>query len=182
MTNTEEIQEETEKTQEQIQEDIPENNTENNINIEEIETIKKELEECKKYKDLFLRTAAEYENFRKRSEKEKENIYSDALSYVITNIISVGDSIDAALNLNIDNQEYKSGIELLKNQFDTSLKKLGVESFGEINEKFDPDIHNAISHIDNQENPEENIISQVFQKGYKSETKVIRHAMVQVTN
>ena len=164
-------------------------NTEENLeNINNISNIKKELEEYKKYKELFLRTAAEYENFRKRSEKEKESIYSDALSYVISNIISIGDSIDSALNLNNNNNteennnNYKTGIELLKNQFDASLKKLGVESFGEIGEKFNPDIHNAISHIEQEEVQDENVISSVFQKGYKTQTKVIRHAMDQVTN
>lgn len=174
------------------QEENLENTEENLENINNISNIKKELEEYKKYKELFLRTAAEYENFRKRSEKEKESIYSDALSYVISNIISIGDSIDSALNLNNNNNinnnteennnNYKTGIELLKNQFDASLKKLGVESFGEIGEKFDPDIHNAISHIEQEEVQDENVISSVFQKGYKTQTKVIRHAMVQVTN
>ncbi len=178
------------------QEENIENNINNNSkedseeNLEDINNVKKELEEYKKYKELFLRTAAEYENFRKRSEKEKESIYSDALAHVISNIISIGDSIDSALNLNnnnINNKEennnnYKTGIELLKNQFDASLKKLGVESFGKIGEKFDPDIHNAISHIEEQEIKDENIISNIFQKGYKTQTRIIRHAMVQVTN
>ena len=97
-------------------------------------------------------------------------------------ILPIEDSLEAALSSSENqNEEYKKGIKLLKDQFEKALKTLKVESFGEVGEKFDPSIHNAISHIE-EESDKENEISKVFQKGYKSSTRIIRHAMVQVTN
>lgn len=151
-----------------------ENTTEKNIT--------KECEKCKEYEEKFLRTAAEYENFRKRSEKEKEAIYSDALSFAVLGILPVMDSLEAAEDsLKDQSEEYAKGIKLLKDKFKNALKNLSIESFGDIGEKFDPSIHNAISHV-SEENDKQNEISKVFQKGYKSKNRIIRHAMVQVTN
>ncbi len=145
----------------------------------ELEDLKEEL---KTYKDKLLRTAAEYENFRKRSEKEKEAIYSDALSVAVLGILPIMDSIEAALDsLNGQPQEYAKGIKLLKSQFCETLKNLKVEAFGEPGDQFDPSIHNAIAHLED-ESSEHNVITKVFQKGYKSQSRIIRHAMVQVTN
>ena len=146
----------------------------------EIEDLKKELE---KTKEIFLRTAAEYDNYRKRSEKEKDSIYSSAIANAVNAILPLADSLDAAWNIAKDEEgEHKKGLELLKSQMETSLKSLNVESFGEVGEDFDPNIHNAISHIDSEESEKKNFISLVFQKGYKLGDKIIRHAMVQVTN
>ena len=95
----------------------------------------------------------------------------------------IADSLDAAWNIAKDEEgEQKKGLELLKGQMEASLKSLNVEPFGEVDEEFDPNIHNAISHVDEEENEEKNFISLVFQKGYKMGDKIIRHAMVQVTN
>ncbi len=163
-------------------EDIPKDNEEEkeeNTIDRKIESLQKELKECKNH---LLRTAAEYENFRKRSEKEKDAVYSDALSFVVLGILPVADSLEAASETFANQgEEYKKGIELLKNQFDGALKKLGVEAFGEKGEKFEPTIHNAISHIE-EESEEQNVVSKVFQKGYKTKNRIIRHAMVQVSN
>jgi len=145
----------------------------------ELEDLKKELTS---YKDKLLRTAAEYENFRKRSEKEKEAIYSDALSVAVLGILPIMDSIEAALDsLKDQSQEYAKGIKLLKSQFCETLKNLKVEAFGETGDQFDPSIHNAIAHLED-DSAEHNVITKVFQKGYKSQSRIIRHAMVQVTN
>lgn len=149
---------------------------------EETNLVKKLKNELNDYKDRLLRTAAEYENYRKRSEKEKDIIYSDALNFVILGILPIADSLEAAEEALIgQDEEYKKGIKLLKDQFNDVLGKLGVESFGEKGEKFEPSIHNAVSHIE-EENEKQNEISKVFQKGYKSKNRIIRHAMVQVTN
>ena len=146
----------------------------------EIEDLKKELE---KTKEIFLRTAAEYDNYRKRSEKEKDSIYSSAVANAVNAILPIADSLDAAWNIAKDKEgEQKKGLELLKGQMEASLKSLNVEPFGEVDEEFDPNIHNAISHVDEEENEKKNFISLVFQKGYKMGDKIIRHAMVQVTN
>lgn len=151
----------------------------NDKSTKELENVKSELS---KTKEMFLRTAAEYDNFRKRSEKEKESIYSDALCFTIMNILPLADSIDAAVK-SAENfgEEYKKGIELLKEQLNKSFENLNVESFGNIGEDFDPNIHNAISHKESDDE-KQNFISEVFQKGYKINQKVIRHAMVEVTN
>ena len=146
----------------------------------EIEDLKIELE---KTKELLLRTAAEYDNYRKRSEKEKDSIYSSAVANAVNAILPIADSLDAAWNIAKNEEgEQKKGLELLKGQMDSSLKSLNVMAFGKPDEEFDPNIHNAISHIDDEKIKKKNFISLVFQKGYKMGDKIIRHAMVQVTN
>ncbi len=143
------------------------------------EKLEKELKETK---ELLLRTAAEYDNFRKRSEKEKDAIYSDASALAVKNILSIADSLDLALKSSENqSEEYKKGLELLKNQFNSAFKNLKVETFGSVGEDFDPNIHNAIAHKDSEEE-KQNFISLVYQKGYKMGERIIRHAMVEVTN
>ena len=152
---------------------------------DEIQTLelKKVQDELEEYKDKFLRIAAEYENYRKRSEKEKLLIYSNATSNAISTILPVIDSLELALKSmkNVD-EEYQKGLNLVNNQLLDSLSKLNVKSFGEKGEEFNPDLHNAVSHIEDEKTDKENFISEVFQKGYMVADKVIRHAMVQVTN
>lgn len=143
------------------------------------EKLKTELKDCK---DKMLRIAAEYENYRKRSEKEKEAIYSDAISFAVLGILPVADSLEAALNsLQGQPEESRKGIELIKSQFTKALEVLDVKAFGEVGDKFDPSIHSAVSHIED-DSEKENEIAKVFQKGYKSKNRIIRHAMVQVIN
>ncbi|MBR2579367.1 MAG: nucleotide exchange factor GrpE [Clostridia bacterium] len=145
----------------------------------EAEKLKKELSETK---ELLLRTAAEYDNFRKRSEREKTSIYGDATSKAVSAILPLADSLDAALNSSdTQSEEYKKGIELLQNQLKSCFSKLSVEPFGDVGDGFDPNLHNAISHVE-EESEKQNFVSAVFQKGYKIGDKIIRHAMVQVTN
>lgn len=140
---------------------------------------KKELEH---YKDRLLRLTAEYDNFRKRTEKEKLNIYMNATSKAVSAILPVTDSFELAEKAcEGSGEEYKKGLSMVKAQLNEALKKLGVEAFGEKGEQFNPDLHNAVSHIED-ENAEDNVISEVFQKGYMLKGTVVRHAMVQVTN
>lgn len=161
------------------QEENPKNTKEKEY-ILELEKMKNNLEE---YKDKFLRIAAEYENYRKRNEKEKSLIYSNATSNTISAILPVIDSLELALkSMKNADEEYQKGLHLVNNQLLDSLIKLNVKSFGEIGDKFNPDIHNAVSHIEDENNNKESFISEVFQKGYMVGDKVIRHAMVQVTN
>lgn len=151
----------------------------NEINAD-FEKIKSELDSTK---ELLLRTAAEYDNFRKRSEKEKGMIYSNATSAAVSAILPLSDSLDAAWNAAESSDEnYKKGIELLKNQMASTFKSLDVEPFGEIGDKFDPNIHNAISHKDDENEENKSFISGIFQKGFRMKDRVIRHAMVEVTN
>ena len=146
------------------------------------EKIKKLEEELAAQKDKYIRLAAEYDNYRKRTANEKLSIYDDATAKAVTELLPVADSVRMALeNLANADPEIVKGIELISNQLDKSFEKLKIESFGKIGDEFDPNLHNAISKVES-EDLGENTVAQVFQTGYKIGDKIIRHAMVQVAN
>lgn len=146
------------------------------------EKLDKANEELKKQKELLLRTAAEYDNYRKRTEREKMAIYSDATSAAVTELLPAADNLERALaQKDCSADDLRKGVEMVLSQMKNALQKLGVTEMGEVGELFNPDLHNAVSHIDD-EDAGENTITQVFQKGYKIDDKVVRHAMVQVAN
>ena len=146
------------------------------------EKVKKLEEELTAQKDKYMRLAAEYDNYRKRTANEKLSLYDDATAKAVTELLPVADSVRMALdNLANADPEIVKGIELISNQLDKSFEKLKVESFGKIGDEFDPNLHNAISKVESEELGE-NTIAQVFQTGYKIGDKIIRHAMVQVAN
>lgn len=151
-----------------------------NTEISETDALRNELSEAN---DKFLRLAAEYDNYRKRTAKEKEDLNALCKSSVIKELLPVIDTLEIALSNTADNlDDYKKGVEMIGKQFYDSLAKLKVESFGEVGDTFDPNMHNAVMHIENEELGE-NVISQVFSKGYRfTDEKVIRPAMVQVAN
>lgn len=143
------------------------------------EELQKQLEE---QKDQFLRLAAEYDNFRKRSAKEKDEARADEKAVVLKAILPVLDNFErAASNTDASYEDYRKGVELIFNQFTELLGKTGVKAFGEVGDPFDPNIHNAVMVVEN-EDLGENVIAQVFQKGYKTDSKLIRAAVVQVAN
>ncbi|MDQ5983533.1 MAG: Protein GrpE [Eubacteriales bacterium SKADARSKE-1] len=147
--------------------------------ISEIEKLQKELVS---QKDLFLRVAAEYDNYRKRTERDKSLIYADATANTVSVILPIADNLELAGKAFSDApSEYQKGLELVINQLQASFEKLGIEAFGFVGDHFNPDIHNAIAHVDD-ENAGENTVVEVFQKGYKLNDKIIRHAMVKVAN
>lgn len=146
------------------------------------EKVKKLEEELAAQKDKYMRLAAEYDNYRKRTANEKLSIYDDATAKAVTELLPVADSVRMALdNLANADPEIIKGIELISNQLAKSFEKLKIESFGKIGDEFDPNLHNAISKVESEELGE-NTIAQVFQTGYKIGDKIIRHAMVQVAN
>ncbi len=170
------------------------NPAEENINAEEIknpaaeenaderDTIIEELNaKLLEANDKLLRTIAEYDNFRKRSVKEKEAIYSDSKSDIIGKLLPVIDNFERAASAEADLENYKKGIEMTVKQLIDAFSSLGVEAYGAAGEEFDPNIHNAIMHKDD-ETLGENVISEVYMKGYKMGEKVIRPAMVIVAN
>ena len=132
-------------------------------------------------RDAHLRVAAEYDNFRKRTIKEKEASYGNGKADAVAKILPVYDNLERALNQETADAAYKKGVELTMNELVKILTSLGVEIFGNVGEEFDPNLHNAVMHIENEELGE-NTISQVFQKGFKIGDKVVRFAMVQVAN
>lgn len=155
---------------------------------EEVKEEKKESNEEKLQKELaeksdqLLRIAAEYDNFRKRSQREKDALYIDCKASVIKELLPVADNFDRIFaNPDITFEDYKKGVEMTFKQFENVFKDLKVESFGEEGEKFDPNFHNAVMHSED-ENLGENVITNVFAKGYKIGDKVIRPAMVAVAN
>lgn len=131
--------------------------------------------------DKLLRTVAEYDNFRKRSVKEKEAIYSDSKTDIIGKLLPVIDNFERAAVAQSDYESYKKGIEMTVKQLLDVFASFGVESFGEKGEEFDPNIHNGVMHIDD-ENLGEGVIADVYAKGYKMGDRVIRHATVIVAN
>jgi len=131
--------------------------------------------------DSYLRLAADYDNFRKRSQKEKEQSYGNGKADAIEKLLPVYDNLERALNQDTEDAAYKKGVEMTMTQLVGIFESLGVEIFGCEGETFDPNIHNAVMHTE-EEGVEENTITQVFQKGFKLGEKIIRFAMVQVAN
>ena len=171
MANEEEI-----RTEETVEE-----STESEVEETESETdkLKKELES---QKDKFLRLAAEYDNYRKRTEKEKLATYDNAAAATVEAFLPVADNFALAMASNAQvSDEFKKGLDMIQKQLENAFEKLRVESFGERGEKFDPELHNAIARTDDSE-LEDDCISLVYQKGYRIGDKIIRHAMVQITN
>ena len=139
-------------------------------------------QELNETKDKLLRVMAEYDNFRKRSQKEKEMAYGDTKASTIAEFLPVYDNFERAMSADAtDIDSFKKGIEMIFNQYGETFKKLGVEPFGEKGDEFDPNIHNAVMH-DKDENLPENSISDVFSTGYKIGDRVIRPAIVKVAN
>ena len=164
------------KKKEEIQEETP---------VEETVEVTPEVDPWEeKYNaehDAHLRLAADYDNFRKRSQKEKEQSYGNGKADAVEKLLPVYDNLERALNQPTEDAAYKKGVEMTMTQLVGILNGLGVEIFGETGETFDPNLHNAVMHIDD-ENLGENTISQVFQKGFKIGEKIVRFAMVQVAN
>ncbi len=153
--------------------------------VEEVvqETKEEQLQKALDEKnDQFVRLYAEYDNFRKRSQKEKQDIYSSSRADVIKDLLPIMDNFDrAANNKEGSYEDYKKGIDLIFNQFAEMLTKNGVEAYGERGEEFDPNIHNAVMTVEDAELGE-NQIASVFSKGYKLGDKIIREAVVTVAN
>ena len=131
--------------------------------------------------DSYLRLAADYDNFRKRTVKEKEASYGNGKADAVAKLLPVYDNLERALNQPTEDTAYKKGVELTMTELIKIFTGLGVEIFGEAGDSFDPNLHNAVMHIENEELGE-NVISQVFQKGFKIGDKIVRFAMVQVAN
>lgn len=141
----------------------------------------KKLEnEIETLKERLMRTTSEYENYRRRTAKEKEGIYSDACEDVLKNMFPVLDNLERALSVDGSMEDLKKGIEMTIRQFNDSLEKLQVEEIS-TEEGFDPNLHNAVMHIDDDSFGKNQVVD-VFQKGYKRGSKILRYSMVKVAN
>lgn len=148
-----------------------------------LEEIRADYEKALQEKeDRFMRLAAEYDNFRRRSSKEREAVYTDATADAVEELLPVLDNLERALDQeNASAEDLGKGLRMTLDQFAKAFEKMGVETFGARGEDFDPQLHNAVMQAPDPE-LEENKIAQVFARGYRIGDKVIRHAMVQVAN
>ena len=146
--------------------------------LEELEKLRKQMDEKE---EQYLRLAAEYDNFRKRSQKDKEGLYQGAKSDAVAAFLPVYDNLERALKQETADEAYKKGVEMTMTGLKEILSKLGVEEIPALGETFDPALHNAVMHVED-ENAGENTVVDVFQAGFKLGDKVIRFAMVKVAN
>ena len=149
---------------------------------EQMEAAELAAKQLESVKDQFVRLTAEYDNYRKRTAKEKDSLYQDAKADTIREFLAVYDNLERAVSTEGDEDSpHKKGLEMIFHQYQEILKKLGVTEIEAQGAPFDPEKHNAVMHIDD-ENFGENVVSQVFQAGFMLGDKVIRHAIVQVAN
>lgn len=153
--------------------------------VSELDALKAELEALKAEKDelydRYLHTLAEYDNYRKRSIREKDAIYGDATAESVKKLLPVLDSFERALNYECKDEEFKKGIALIQNTLKEVFDGMGVKEIPDIDQQFDPNLHEAVMHLDNPEYGE-NVITDCYRKGYTLNDKVIRHSMVVVAN
>ena len=158
----------------------------NSVN-KEIEELKAKLEEktrqCEEYVNAIQRTAAEFDNYKKRTVKEKEALSLDASIDTISALLPVVDNLERALKAaeDMESNPLKEGVEMVMRQLNECLEKIGVEPIVAVNNPFDPELHNAVMHVTDDENGD-NIVIEEFQKGYVMKGKVVRHSMVKVVN
>ena len=138
-------------------------------------------EELKGANDRYLRLLAEYDNYRKRSQKEKDGLYADIKSDTVAKFLPVYDNLVRALAQSTEDEAYRRGVEMIMTQFNTTLEKLGATRIDCLGQKFDPSLHNAVMHVEDEEKGENEIV-EVFQEGFMMGEKVIRFAMVKVAN
>ena len=146
--------------------------------MQQMEELAKTLSEAN---DKYLRLAAEYDNYRKRTAREKEHIYNDAKIDTIKPVLAVLDNLERGVSQFEEGDAHRQGLELICKQFGDVLSKLGVSEIPALGEKFDPEKHNAVMHVED-EAAEENTVVEVFQKGYALGEKILRFAMVKVAN
>jgi len=179
-----------EEVKEELKEELNEKD-EDSKEKEDIDELKEELailrnskdklqKEVDTLKDRLLRTTAEYENYRKRTTKEKEGIYTDACEDILKEILPILDNLERAVEIDGSSEDIKKGIEITIKSFKDSLTKLNVEEI-QADGEFDPNFHNAVMHVEDEQ-LENNMVAEVFQKGYKRGDKVIRYTMVKVAN
>jgi molecular chaperone GrpE len=138
-------------------------------------------EQLAQQEDKYLRLAAEYDNFRKRTQKEKEAIWTDAKSAAAASFLPVYDNLERALKQPTADEAYKKGVEMTMNQLKEVFAKLDIQEIPALNQPFDPNLHNAVMHVDD-DSVGENTVVEVFQAGFKTGEKVIRFSMVKVAN
>lgn len=182
---SEEIKEKEEKIEEKIEQVESENNDDLEKANEYIAKLNSDLEAQKRraeeYYDGLKRNMADFDNFKKRINKEKDSLYESILSDVIEAILPIIDNFETALSADSKDKEYKKGVEMIYKDMKELLKKYNVEEIKDLGETFDPEYHEAVMSIEDTSKGEKEII-EVFRKGYKLHDKVVRHSLVKVAN
>ena len=177
-TNEEKSEKETQKNEEKEKK-------EKDSKESPIETLKAQLKQEKEksdeYFDHLKRNMAEFDNFKKRISKEKDMMYNSISADIVGEFLPILDNFEKALNTETKDESYKNGMEMIYNQLCDTIKKIGVEEIEALNTTFDPNIHEAVMHIEDEKYGEKEVV-EVFRKGYKIGDKIIRHAMVKVAN
>lgn len=163
---------------EELEDEISVEETKQDTNSNELQSKQEELEELT---DRYKRILAEFENYKKRSQKEREGLYNSILGDIIEMILPILDNLENATKVETSDENYKKGIELVLKQFQDVLKSKGVEEIKTLGETFDPELHEAVSSVQDDSKGEKEIV-QEYRKGYKIGHKVIRHSMVVVAN
>lgn len=177
LDDSQEVKAEPEKTEVKPEKEKKESKKEEKKLRQENEKLNASLSELN---DRYTRMLAEYDNFRKRAQKEREGIYTDAVTDVLNSILPIKDSLEMAMKF-ADESQLSQGVNMTLGKFNDILAKMGVEEFGKEGEEFDPNLHNAVLHVDD-ESMGEGVIAEVLMKGYKKGEKIIRYAMVKVAN
>ncbi len=166
-----------EVNQEETKKDTKENNT-----IEKLKAqLKEEKEKSDEYYEHLKRNMAEFDNFKKRISKEKDMMYNTISASVISELLPILDNFEKALNSESTDESYKNGMAMIYGQLIDALNKIGVEEIEALNTTFDPNFHEAVMHVEDENFGEKEVV-EVFRKGYKIGDKIIRHAMVKVAN
>lgn len=182
MSGKKEKAEQTPKTEEILEKD---KNAQAEVKTEEVKKepteIEKLTEQLNEANDRNLRLMAEFDNYRRRSQKEKDAIYPDAQAETVKKLLPLLDNFERALAMPCSDEEYFKGIKMTYDAFWDTLKEIGLEELGAVGDEFDPNMHNAVMHIED-ENLGKNVVAMILQKGYKIGDRVLRYAMVQTAN
>ena len=164
------------------------NDVEENMELSTEEIISKlntdladQTKKADEYFEHLKRNMAEFDNYKKRMAKEKENLYSTITSDIVADLLPIMDNFNTALQADSKDISFKEGIKMIYDQLNDTLKKLGLEEINALNSTFDPNLHEAVMHVEDENFGEKEVI-EVFRKGYKIGDKVVRHAMVKVAN
>ena len=164
-----------------VQEEVKDEKKPSDI-VEELKAkLKAEKEKSDEYYDHLNRNMAEFDNFKKRISKEKDMMYNSISANIVSELLPIIDNFEKALNAETSDESYKNGMVMIYNQLIESLQKIGVEEINALNTTFDPNFHEAVMHIEDENFGEKEVI-EVFRKGYKIGDKIVRHAMVKVAN
>lgn len=164
-----------------VQEEVKEEKKPSDI-VEELKAkLKAEKEKSDEYYDHLKRNMAEFDNFKKRISKEKDMMYNSISANIVSELLPIIDNFEKALNAETSDESYKNGMVMIYNQLIESLQKIGVEEINALNTTFDPNFHEAVMHVEDENFGEKEVI-EVFRKGYKIGDKIVRHAMVKVAN